>query len=191
MGNEAIKKKPRKSPLGSAMMTTESIAAQAAGAFGEKAVETELLRRHWMPANVNATVKNAAKFDICALKVMGKRDRAVQIRVKTCRPNMTAFLCGGFRPDKPITAKGINKTDFTIVVRMGNNRKDDRFYVVPTTVVWKEIGERQAEHKARGVKDIGMWRLSFDERRDGQKESGRGIERKWRQYLDKWELLDG
>lgn len=181
------------SPLGAAMTTrdTESITAQAAGAFGEKAVETELLRRNWMAANVNATVKNAAKFDIYALKGMNKRDRAVQIRVKTCRPKMTAFLCGGFQPNKPITVEDLNETDFTIVVRMGNNREDDRFYVVPTAVVWREIGERQKEQKARGVKDIGMWHLSFSERRDGREEAGRGIERKWSKYLGKWDLLDG
>jgi hypothetical protein len=57
------------------------ITAQAAGAFGEKAVEAELLRRNWIPANVNATVKNAAKFDIYALK----GNRSVQIQVKTCQ----------------------------------------------------------------------------------------------------------
>ena len=36
---------------------------QAVGAYGEKMVEAELLRRGWLPANVNATVKNAAEFD--------------------------------------------------------------------------------------------------------------------------------
>jgi hypothetical protein len=41
---------------------------QAVGAFGERAVEAELLRRDWIPANVNATVKNAADFDIYAVK---------------------------------------------------------------------------------------------------------------------------
>ena len=53
------------------MTTSEmgSITAQAAGDFGEKAVESdELLRRNWMPANVNATVKNAVNFGIYALK---------------------------------------------------------------------------------------------------------------------------
>jgi hypothetical protein len=169
----------------------KNITAQAAGAFGEKAVEAELLRHNWMPANVNATVKNAAKFDIYAFKKYGQRDRALQIRVKTCRPKMTAFLCGGFQPGIPITTEGINETDFTIVVRMGTNREGDRFYVVPTAVVWREIGKRQTEHKPRGRKEIGMWRLSFGERRDRQEKGGHGIERKWSQYLDKWDLLDG
>lgn len=164
------------------------ITAQAAGAFGEKAVEAELLRRNWMPANINATVKNAAKFDIYALN---ERGRQVQIRVKTCRPSMGAFLCGGFKPNQRITASGISDTDFTIIVRMGETRAADQFYVVPTVVVWKEIGKRQREHhKKKKVKDIGMWRLSFKERKDGQKEAGTGIEKIWSKYLDKWELLD-
>jgi hypothetical protein len=60
-----------------------------------------------------------------------------------------------------ITAKGIKKTDFTVVVRMGKSREADRFYVVPTEVVWKEIGKRQTEQKPRGRKEIGMYRLSF------------------------------
>lgn len=166
----------------------QKITHQAAGAFGEKAVEAELLRHNWIPANVNQTVKNAAKFDIYALKL----DRSVQIRVKTCRPKMTGFLWGGFSPDAPITTADIADSDFTVVVRMGERREDDRFYVVPTTVAWKEIAKRQSEHrnKKTGVKEIGMWRLSFSGRKDGQEEAGRGIERKWGQYEAAWDLLD-
>lgn len=166
--------------------STEAITIQATGAFGEKAVETELLRRNWIPANVNASIKNVARFDIYALK----RDRQVQIRVKTCRPNMPAFLWGGCQPGKPITTAGVGQTDFTVVVRMGSNREDDQFYVVPTAVVLKEIGARQREQKTRGVKEIGMWRISFSERRDGRAEAGRGIEKKWSKYLNNWALLD-
>ncbi len=171
------------------MMThsIEIITPQAAGAFGEKAVEAELLRRNWIPANVNATVKNAAKFDIYALK----GNRWVLIQVKTCRPDMPAFLCGGFKPGNPITPKTVGPTNFTIVVRMGNQHAADRFYVVPTAVAHKEIGKRQSEQAERRVKDIGMWRLSFAPRKDGKEEAGRDIERKWREYLDRWDLLDG
>ena len=74
---------------------------------------------------------------------------------------------------------------------MGERREDDRFYVMPTIVAWDEISKRQCEHKKRGVKDIGMWRLSFASRKDGQEEAGRDIETKWREYLDRWDLLDG
>jgi hypothetical protein len=41
---------------------------QAVGAYGEKAVEAELLRHQWIPSNVNATVKNAAEYDLIAQK---------------------------------------------------------------------------------------------------------------------------
>jgi hypothetical protein len=170
-------------------MTThapETITPQAAGAFGEKAVEAELLRRNWIPANVNATVKNAAKFDIYAVK----GNRSVQIQVKTCRPNMTAFLCGGFHPSEPITTKDVGATDFTIVVRMGKHRQDDQFYVLPTAVALKEIGKRQSAQRGVGIKDIGMWRLSFAPRKDRQEEAGRDIQGKWEKYLGRWDMLD-
>jgi hypothetical protein len=170
----------------------QQITHQAADAFGEKAVEAELLRHNWIPANINQTVKNAAKFDIYAMKA-DRPDRSVQIRVKTCRPKMTAFLWGGFSPGETITTADITASDFTVVVRMGERREGDRFYVVPTTVAWKEIAKRQLEHKNKesGVKEIGMWRLSFSDRKDGQQEAGRGIERKWGQYEGAWDLLDG
>lgn len=163
----------------------ETITPQAAGAFGEKAVEAELLRCNWIPANVNATVKNAAKFDIYAVK----GNRSVQIQVKTCRPNMRQFVCGGFRPGEPVTTKDVGATNFTIVVRMGNHRQDDQFYVLPTAVALKEIGKRQSAQKGR--KDIGMWRLSFAPRKDHKEEAGRDIARKWGEYLGRWDKLDG
>jgi hypothetical protein len=169
---------------------TESvkITAQATGAFGERAVEAELLRHNWIPANINATVKNAAKYDIYALKRIDERERQIQIQVKTCRPNMKAVLYGGFREDKPITAEGISETAFTVVVRMGDKRERDRFYVVPTAVVLQEIGARQREHKNR--RHIGMWKLRFKARNDGHQEAGCDIENKWSQYLDNWGQLD-
>jgi hypothetical protein len=160
---------------------------QAAGAFGEKAVEAELLRRNWMPANVNATVKNAADVDIYAFK----RNRSVKIRVKTCRPNMSAVLFGSFHPDQLIPIHGIEATDFTVIVRMHDQRGKDEFYVVPTIVVRKLIRARQAYFRRRGAKDIGMFRLRFPDRKDGAKEPGAGIGRKWKPYLDAWKLLDG
>jgi hypothetical protein len=169
----------------------QKITHQAAGAFGEKAVEAELLRRNWIPANVNQTVKNAIKFDIYATKA-DDPNRSVQIRVKTCRPNMTAFLWGGFSPTDTITTADTVPTDFTVIVRMGDRREDDRFYILPTAIAWKEIALRQSEHREKSsAKEIGMWRLSFRDRRDGQERGGEGIERKWKQYEAAWDLLNG
>src|SRR5207237_3237333 len=45
---------------------------QMVGAYGEKVVEAQLLRRGWIPSNVNASVKNAARFDIVAQRPGGQ-----------------------------------------------------------------------------------------------------------------------
>jgi hypothetical protein len=99
-------------------------------------------------------------------------------------------LCSGFTPRKPITTKTVEATDFTIVVRMGDQHGADRFYIVPTSVAYTEIGKRQSELAERGGNDIGMWRLSFASRKKGEV-AGSGIEKKWAEYLDRWDLLDG
>lgn len=76
---------------------------------------------------------------------------------------------------------------------MGSEHKSDQFYVLPTTVLLKEVAKRQSEHEPkfrRGIKDIGMYRIGFDERRDGHAEAGRGIQKRWSKYLNNWGLLD-
>ena len=84
------------------MSKQSALDAQLVGAFGEKAVEAELLRRGWIPANVNATVKNAAGFDIYAVK----QNRTVHLRVKACGPKMKEFQFGGFVPNQPVPVAG-------------------------------------------------------------------------------------
>lgn len=69
---------------------TTRISAQLVGAYGERVVEAELLRRGWLASNVNASIKNAADFDVFAMK----GSRIVQLRVKTCGPGMNAFQFG-------------------------------------------------------------------------------------------------
>src|SRR5215510_11707926 len=56
---------------------------QLVSAFGERAVEAELLRRGWVTANINASIRNVKDFDLFALK----NDRSLHIRVKACSPN--------------------------------------------------------------------------------------------------------
>jgi hypothetical protein len=41
---------------------------QLVGAFGERAVEAELLRRGWLTANINASIRNVKDFDLFAVK---------------------------------------------------------------------------------------------------------------------------
>jgi hypothetical protein len=166
---------------------------QAVGAFGERAVEAELLRHGWIPANVNATVKNAANFDIFAVKGA----RTVHIQVKTCSGDIAAFQFGGFTPNRPVTSRGIGVQDFTILVCMGARRAGDQFYIVPTAVVRKEIRKRQCDYTktprrdGQNRKDTGHWTLRLSGRRNGCDEGGWGLAEKWREYRGNWSRLDG
>jgi hypothetical protein len=100
------------------------ITAHAVGAFGEKAAEAELLRRYWIPSNINATVKNAVDFDIIAYK---NSCDAVRLRVKTCGPGQNAFQFS-FDSGKDISFDNLDSLDFTILVRMGEVREDDHLH---------------------------------------------------------------
>jgi hypothetical protein len=171
-----------------------SIAGRAVGAFGERAAEAELLRNGWIPANVNATVKNSADFDIYARKPGS--DRTVHLRVKACKPNSRIFQFGGFKPEKPIPIPDFNVCDFTILVSMGGERATDQFYVVPTRVVRKEIALRRrdylkvAKRDGGARKDTGHWALYLDSRQDGKDEGGYGLAKKWKCYLENWKSFE-
>ena len=168
------------------------ISHQAVGAFGERAVEAELLRNGWIPANVNATVKNAADFDIYALK----GTCTVHLRVKTCGPDIAGLQFGGLPVGSVVSSDGIAGSDFTILVRMSTRRSDDQFYVVPTAVVRKEIAARQKDYlkqprrDGKSRKDTGHWLLRWRERKNEKEEGGWGIAKKWAQYLENWPLLE-
>jgi hypothetical protein len=157
---------------------------QLVGAFGERAVEAELLRRGWMAVNVNASVKNSADFDIFALR----NGRTVQVRVKTCNPDAEGFQYS-FPPNAPIPTAGITESDFTVLVRMGKERGHDTFYVMPTAQLRQEVSERQKAYlsvptrKGSPRKDTGQWALHF--------RRGTTVDEAWKKYLDAWEVLDG
>jgi hypothetical protein len=165
---------------------------QLVGAFGEKAVEAELLRRGWLTSNVNASIKNAADYDIIAVK----NGRTVHLRIKTCGPGFKSFQFGGFRPHQEITINDVLASDYTILVQMSSSRKDDGFYVIPTKVVREQIRLHRAAYmkQRRGDgglrKDIGHWTLHLDALRSGEDRPSRGLREKWKCYLDNWTSLE-
>jgi hypothetical protein len=113
--------------------------------------------------------------------------------VKTCSPNQDVTY--GTPKNQEITADDIGETDFTVVVRMGAKRNEDRFYVVPSRVVLKALAEwRRAALGGPGSKgpqkDIGLWVLRWRELRSGQSKPNYGFEKKWEKYLDGWDQLD-
>lgn len=164
---------------------------QLIGAFGEKVVEAELLRRGWLTSNVNHSVKNAADYDIFAMK----NRRTVHLRIKTCSYRWDAFQFSGFKSGEDIRTRGFSSTDFTILVRMGKDRASDAFYVVPTVEVRRRLRiSRRAylsiKKKIGGSrKDLGHWSLLLKEARN-EDTPHHGFARKWKAYLDAWRLLD-
>ncbi len=157
---------------------------QLVGAFGERAVEAELLRRNWVTANVNASIRNVKDVDLFAFK----NTRSLHIRVKTCSPNTDIQYSS--RKGQEITTDDIARTDFTVIVRMGATRNDDQFYVVPTPVVLQALKEHRRASLARGVKDEGHWVLRWNELRSRQSQPNYGFEKKWAEYLNRWDGLE-
>jgi hypothetical protein len=173
------------------MAVKKRLSNQAVGAYGEKAVEAELLRRQWIPSNVNATVKNAAEYDLIAQK----EGRVVLLRVKTSGPNQ-----GGFQFNLPPGRKSILKVlksnDFTALVSMGDERDGDRFFIVPTRVVRKSLNSHMDEYlgmktrEGQPRKDTGQWTLHWAGLKSGARRHSHGYEAKWQQYRDAWDILD-
>jgi hypothetical protein len=168
-----------------------TVSMGAVGAFGEKAVEAELLRRGWMTSNVNASIKNAEAFDLFAKK----GTRFVSIRVKTTSMRIFQF---GFGKHE-IVLDNIDPTDFTVLVSMGAHceRSGDQFYVVPTSVLRQQIQEHRDIYMSSPTRsgkrrvDIGMWALHLDEMPSDKGRYSHGYEERWKKYHNKWCVLDG
>jgi hypothetical protein len=164
---------------------------QLVGAFGEKAVEAELLRRGWLTSNVNASIRNAADYDIIAVT----DTRTVHLRIKTCGPGWNAFQFGGFRAGEEIVFDDISESDYTILVQMGKSRSEDAFYVIPTKILRKQIslwrraylGQNKKDGEQR--KDLGHWTLHLSDLRSGDARPSHGFARIWQPYLDSWASL--
>jgi hypothetical protein len=171
-------------------MQSLAITSQAVGAYGEKTVEAELLRRGWITSNINISIKDAANFDLFALK----HQQPVQIRVKTCGPNSSAFQFRLRPTQNDLPNDKFGKSDFTILVRMGTTRDQDEFYILRTEMVRQTIAKYRSEYLATpkvtgdARKDTGHWALHLP----GAKErANRGFAEKWAKYRNNWALLEG
>ena len=155
------------------------------GAFGERTVEAELLRHGWIPANFNHTVKNAEGYDIAAQK----DGKLVLISVKTC------YAAKSFQ-FRILKKKTLQLNHFTVLVEMGSARGEDRFFIVPTTKILREVeGRRRTilskpKRDGTAVKDIGMWVLRIKAPQRGRTRAGWDLGQKFREYVDVWDVLD-
>jgi hypothetical protein len=167
------------------------ITSQAVGAYGERVVEAELLRNHWIPANINASVRNAADFDIYAKK----NERQIHIRVKTCGPSLRQFQYG-FKKGEPVSTAGLSDLDFSVLVSMGESRSTDEFYVLPTGIVRQALNDHRSFYLSRTKrdgnqrKDTGHWSLRLFRDANGN-DPGYDLGQRWQKYQNNWALLDG
>jgi hypothetical protein len=120
----------------------------------------------------------------------------VHLRVRACGADSRAFQFGGFDPSEQVKVGKFSDTDFTVLVSMSSERNRDQFYVLPSCVVREEIALRRRNYlsvtKRDGTarKDTGHWTLRLAKRKDGRQEGGYGLEDKWKQYLEAWDLLE-
>lgn len=176
------------------------ISSQSVGAYGEKIVEAELLRRGWAPANVNASIKNAANYDIFAQK---DGRPLMLIRVKTCGPGWEAFQFS-FAVGKEITTEHLLDDDFTVLVNMREMRMEgdckdeprDECWVIPTAELWHDIQQYRSAYLKQPTKggaprkDTGHWTLHLKSMRSGEDRLPYGFRKEWnaRGYLGNWDF---
>jgi hypothetical protein len=164
---------------------------QLVAAFGEKAVEAELLRRGWSTANANISVKNSADFDIFAQKHTPQT--VINVRVKTCGTGVNSFAFG-LRRGEEVKTTGLSKNDFTILVVKAKNHSADKFFILPTKILRRDLAKYRRIYlntpKRDGTArlDSGRYDLRLASRKT--KYAGAGFETKWNTYLNNWDILE-
>ena len=164
------------------------LSAQTIGRLGELAVERELLKRGWMVGNFNASMANAATYDLFAVKGYQR----VCLRVKTTSGNMIQYSA---KKDGEIF-RGLlpkNKGDYTVVVLVEKDEPKE-FYVLPTQVVNDKLIESNLEWHKGQKRDGSPRKVTLHRALDfnGPKvpeNSHRGMRLKWFRYLNAWDSL--
>jgi hypothetical protein len=166
------------------------LSEQLIGAYGEKTVEAELLRRGWITSNFNASVKNSKDFDIAAFK----GHSIVHLRVKACRPAAGSFAFN-WPKGKEFETKSLAKNDFAVLVATGREREDDVFYVLPTRAVRSALRAYRRDYLEKPKRDgtarndMGRWDLRL--RKQNTNKLGSGFEKTWNRYRENWKILEG
>jgi hypothetical protein len=164
---------------------------QLVGAFGEKAAEAELLRQGWQTGNFSTSIKNAEEYDLIAIK----GGRTVLLRVKTCGPGQNAFQFNS-PPGQQMTTANLREEDYTILVRMGDKRQDDDFYIMPTRILREQINAHRnalletPRRDGNRRRDLGHWTLRLNQIRSGKDRPNYGFAHKWKMYRDAWQSLE-
>ncbi|MHA1540755.1 MAG: hypothetical protein ACTSUM_01685 [Alphaproteobacteria bacterium] len=165
------------------------ISHQANGRIAELLVEIELLKRGWLVANINNSIKNALAFDIISVidsKKIGIRVKSFQQKHHGAQYNAKENLSPFINLQK--------KDDFVIIVRKNNNETYDHF-IIPTYIVDKQIKKDFNLFVSNGVKN-GKWDKKTKTKEHKHRllvfkttRNKKGLEDTWNKYMNNWDIL--
>ena len=169
----------------------ERISQQELARLGELAVEAELVKQGWLVGNFNASIRNAAMYDIFAVK--GRHKATLRVKAFRLNEKLVGSVLYSTKKDGEIFL-GLderNKSDISVLagIKDGNPKF---FYVVPTLLIDKQIKEHHSAWMATPRrdgskhKDSTLRQIIFDDNTD---RISRGYKVKWKSYKNNWELL--
>ena len=153
---------------------------QVVGRLGELLVEQVLITRGWLVANFNASIRNAAIYDLCAVR----EQTVITVRVKARRADVSAFRWSVKK--NGVIFSNIRKSgDFVIAVSTGDAPE---FYVLPTHVVNRAL-KRNYRHYRKDRPRTKDWSARIIWLSGSPKARSRGYAQRWRKYWNNWSLL--
>lgn len=166
--------------------------SQLVGAMGEAIVLYELMYQGWVPANVNAFVRNARNIDVVAIK--GERQVALSVKASGTKSG-TNFQLGG-EPDTPLFNRhdGAKASHVCFVILDDKSSRGYEIYVVPVAEAeeriqeadryWRSLPRRDGQPRKPGIRGI---RFSG---KDTEGNIASGFSEKWKHYRDAWPQLE-
>ncbi len=167
------------------------------GAAGEGMAQVHLLMRGWVAANVNASIRNNAGFDLTATKA----DRTVTIAVKSIGRGQTNAQWG--RPKTNSSGKDTlfagntypNFVVFIWFIGADDAPTEHRVFIVPTDIVDRDVLAAHYHwhsHKRRDGApraDTGAVSIGF-KGNDTAGNISSNFAQKWHSYENAWGLLE-
>ena len=171
----------------------DKVSQQELSRLAELAVEAELTKRGWLVGNFNASIKNAAVYDLFAVK--GKFKTTLRVKGVRLNDNLVGNLLYAVKKKSGEVFLNLyqgDETDLSVIVGLKDGNPEN-YYIVPTYIVDKELKSHHKEWlktpKKDGTphKDSNLRQIRFNDQTD--KISG-GYKVKWKKYLNNWKLLE-
>jgi len=170
----------------------DKVSQQALSRLAELAVEAELTKKGWLTGNFNASIKNAAVYDLFAVK--GKYKTTIRVKGVRLDDKFEGNLLYAVKKNGEVFLNLYEKdeTDITVIAGLKDG-KPENYYIVPTYIINNEIKSAHKEWlnttKKDGSphKDSTLRQIRFNDKVD---KISSGYKVKWKKYLNNWELLE-